>query len=146
MYKKVIMSAVLAGIMAVSGFALVGCGDKDNGSDEPGTPTETTQNADEQVLKEKAAEMNKKEESFYGTWVATSQQAEYLYGNLEITIKEDGTFTGNVTEEDFSGKWEKTDKGIKFDSEILSGELFFGNKCKLVIYDEYDTKVTLTKQ
>ncbi|MGI6766056.1 MAG: hypothetical protein ACOX4R_02430 [Lentihominibacter sp.] len=146
MYKKGIISAVLAGIMAVSGFALVGCGDKDKDSEKPGKTTETTLNADDRALKEKAAEMNKKEDSFYGTWVATSAQAEYLYGNLEITINEDGTFTGNVTDEDFSGKWEKTDKGIKFDSEILSGELFFGDKCKMVIYDEYDTKVTLKKQ
>lgn len=44
---------------------------------------------------------------FYGTWTATSDMANYLYGNIDITIKDDGTWTGNITETDFKGSWEK---------------------------------------
>ena len=155
---KPILLLLLAFVLVFS-MTLTGCGKDEKAEDS--TKAETTQEAsDEDViptlspeemkeaaeLKEKAQEMNTQQDNFYGRWVATSEKAKYLYGNLEITINEDGTFTGNVTDEDFDGVWEKTDKGIRFDSELLSGELFFGDRCKLVIYDEYDTKVTLKKQ
>lgn len=45
------------------------------------------------------------DEDFYGTWTATSGMALYLYGNIDITIKEGGTWSGNITEEDMSGTW-----------------------------------------
>lgn len=144
--KKTIRLLLLALLTVCVVFALCACGDKTNKNGGDETTTATTLSKEDAALKEKAEKMNQKEDSFYGRWVATSEQAEYLYGNLEITINEDGTFTGNVTDEDFGGNWEKTETGIKFESEILSGELFFGDKCKMVIYDEYDTKVTLEKQ
>ncbi|MDO4518475.1 MAG: hypothetical protein Q4B78_04630 [Bacillota bacterium] len=125
------------------GFVACG-GNSDSGSDEDIDDIEMTTTVNKE-LKEKADKMNKEEESFLGRWEATSEKAKYLYGNLEITINEDGTFDGNVTEEDFKGTWKKVDKGIEFSSEILSGKLFFGDNCRMVIYDEYDTLVTLQK-
>ena len=143
MTRNKLTAITLSFMLVLSAFAFAGCSNKDNDEEKASKQVQTS---DETALKEKAAKMNQEEENFYGTWVATTEKAEYLYGNLELTITEDGTFTGNVTEEDFSGTWKKTDTGIRFDSELLSGELYFGDKCKMVIYDEYDTKVTLQKQ
>lgn len=98
---------------------------------------------------EQAQELNKHEESFYGTWSATSAKAEHLYGNLDLTINEDGTFDGNVFQMDFKGTWEKIDEGISLDSDFIEGALYFGEKCRLVIredlYDGSSLRVTMTK-
>ena len=140
-FIKITAACVLSAMLA---FGLAACGSSnDNSGDED---VDYTTSAEQASLAKKAEEMNKEEDNFYGRWVATSERAEYLYGNLEITVNEDGTFTGNVTEEDFSGTWEKVDKGIEFKSELLSGKLYFGKTCRMVIYDEYETPVTLTKK
>ena len=45
------------------------------------------------------------EKDFIGAWQAPSEQAKYLWGNINLRIKEDGTWTGNITEESFHGRW-----------------------------------------
>lgn len=143
MKNKIHFTLVVLTIFVITVFAFAGCGNDAKTSDNDSATATSALSSSE--LKAKAEEMNNDKESFYGTWVATSDKAEYLYGNLEITINEDGSFTGNVTQEDFSGTWEKAENGIEFSSVLLSGELYFGDTCKMVIYDEYDTKVTLKK-
>ena len=57
--------------------------------------------------------------SFIGKWHADSAQAEYLYGNINLNVKDNNTWTGNVTGESISGKWTATDKGISLESKDL---------------------------
>ena len=107
----------------------------------------------DQLLVDKANKVNNKDAktlnsdavNFYGSWSATSERAKYLYGNLDITIKQDGTFDANVTDEDFSGTWTKTDYGIHFDNEYLWGVMYYNDKCKM-IFDDDDLSIVLTKQ
>ena len=86
----------------------------------------------------KAAEaeaLNKDEKNFIGSWSATSEEARNLYGNLEITINADGTFDADVTGEVFSGTWTMGDSGISYESELMKGNIFYGNHGRLVIED-----------
>lgn len=73
--------------------------------------------------------------SFIGKWHADSAQAEYLYGNINLNIKDNNTWTGNITGESISGKWTATDKGISLESEYLNAELFYTDTGKLVMQD-----------
>jgi len=91
---------------------------------------------------------------FYGTWVSTSAQAEYFYGNIEITVNEDGTWSGNITGEDLNGKW--TDKGdyLRLESDLFSFDLAYSDTGKLIMIeedadedgDDSDINVVLTKK
>ncbi len=141
--RKTVTSLLLAVTLAVSSAALLGgCGSSDKNS---GT---TPEEQEASVLASKAVELNKKEENFYGTWKATSANAEYLYGHLLITINEDGTFDADISDEKFSGTWKKIDGGIEYDSELIHGKLFFGKKCRMVIEEQTedeDLHVTLVK-
>ena len=62
---------------------------------------------------------------YVGSWTATSGQALYQYGNVDITVKADGRWTGNISEEDLSGKWTETDDGIHLTSDIFDCDLVF---------------------
>ena len=113
--KKLIIVAlvVLAAIVALV-FGLKSAGGSKTDSDVPAEGTEDVVESD--VMdngisfdeEEEGADIVKVEapdEDFYGTWTATSGMALYLYGNIDITIKEGGTWSGNITEEDMSGTW-----------------------------------------
>ncbi len=113
--KKLIIIAlvVLAAVVALV-FCLKSAGGGKADSDVPAESGEDVVETD--VLdngisfdeEEEGADIVKVEapdEDFYGTWTATSGMALYLYGNIDITIKEDGTWSGNITEEDMSGTW-----------------------------------------
>ena len=111
--KKLIIVAlvVLAAIVALV-FGLKSAGGSKTDSDAPAEGAEDVVESD--VMdngisfdeEEEGADIVKVEapdEDFYGTWTATSGMALYLYGNIDITIKEGGTWSGNITEEDMSG-------------------------------------------
>lgn len=83
-------------------------------------------------------EAKKSESDFFGTWVATSDRAEYLYGNINLTIHEDGTWTGNVTEEDFSGTWKYNGKSITLHSELVDYNLLYDESGVLLFQDHMD--------
>lgn len=51
-------------------------------------------------------------EDFYGNWAAPSDRAEYLFGNVNLKIKEDGTWKGNVSDIKVSGRWRHDGTGI----------------------------------
>ncbi|MBR0127574.1 MAG: hypothetical protein IJL99_04870 [Firmicutes bacterium] len=147
MEKKKIISLILAGVFALSSaFAFTACG---SGDDQQSGDDQTVSQLSDEELAAKAEELNKDETNFFGTWEATSNNAKYLYGHLLITINEDGTFDADITDEKFSGTWEKIDGGIKYDSELIHGKLFFGKKCRMVIEEETedeDLHVTLVKR
>lgn len=67
-------------------------------------------------------------DKFYGTWEVTSDQSLFQYGNVTLTINENGTYTGNVSEEDVNGTWEENDEGIALTGELLSCLLSYTDK------------------
>lgn len=77
------------------------------------------------------------EEDFVGNWKAPSDRAEYLYGNVNLRINEDGTWSGNITEESFQGRWKYNGTGITIrDSEgIINWELFYDADGTLMFKD-----------
>lgn len=146
MTKKKVFTLILSGVMAFGAFAITGCGDKNSSDNSTKATKETT--IEESQLASKATEMNKDEENFYGKWKATSDNAENLYGYLEISINEDGTVIMDMTDEHLEGTWEKVDGGIHFTNELFDGDFFYGKKCKMVIREieeDDNIQVTLTK-
>ena len=75
------------------------------------------------------------ENAFYGKWVANSNRAHYLYGNINLDIKEDGSWTGNITEEDYSGTWSYNGEYITLESELVNCDLFFAEDGQLMFRD-----------
>lgn len=84
------------------------------------------------------------EEDYYGKWKATSQQSEYLFGNVDLKINEDGSWSGNITEENFKGKWRYVKSGLQIkDSEgLINWELFFVADGNLMFKDLDDPDLT----
>lgn len=141
--SRILVTVTLVIILSFSCLLITSCGNKEPDDNGKQNKTDYSEMTPEEPEK-KAIELNKSEENFYGTWEATSDNAEMLYGHLNITINEDGTFDADVTDEIFSGTWEKIDGGIEYHSELMNGQLFYGKKCKMVIEDS-DIKVTLKK-
>lgn len=97
----------------------------------------------EKVQKDSAA--------FIGKWTATSDQAEYLYGNVDIEIKKNGKWVANVTDEEFEGTWTQDDYGITLTSKLLDCKFYFSESGKLIMednrFEEEDPIITvLTKK
>ena len=67
------------------------------------------------------------EDEFVGSWTATSEKAEYLYGNIDLRINDDKTWKGNVTEISLRGKWVPYQEGIRIkDSDgLIDWKLYF---------------------
>ena len=78
-----------------------------------------------------------KEEDFIGTWNAPSDRAQYLYGNVNLKIKDDGTWSGKITDEKFSGKWKYNGTGItiKDNEGIINWQLFYNADGTLMFKD-----------
>ena len=145
-------------------FTLMACGDTDKEvEDNYGAPAGDKvevdpyyemSDAELEALKKEAKVMNRDPENFYGTWVADDELAYDLYGGLIVTIEKNGKFTADVGggEEIYHGTWTKTDEGIRFSSDLLSGTLYYGDTCQMTIdnsnwdYDEGESVVTLKKQ
>lgn len=83
------------------------------------------------VVKEKKSD----EKDFYGNWEAASDRAEYLYGNLNISIRPDHTWKANITDEDFNGTWDYNGTGITISSEIINADLFYADDGALMFKD-----------
>lgn len=104
--------------------------------DDSNTSNVTTDYYDEEIEGASYTTVNKNAKDFYGTWIATSEVAEYFYGNVTITIKKDGTWTGNVTDEKLSGKWKKSDDGLSLTSDLLDVTLSFTDNGSLVMQED----------
>lgn len=64
---------------------------------------------------------------FIGVWDATSHRSTYMYGNVSLNIQADGTWKGNITDEDFHGRWTYNNGEVVIkDSEgIIDFTLFY---------------------
>ena len=78
------------------------------------------------------------QEDFYGSWSAKSQLAHHLFGNADFTINEDGTWKGNVVDEDFKGKWTYEDEAlyIRSDDGLINYKLFYVEDGSLMFLDQ----------
>lgn len=75
-------------------------------------------------------------EDFFGSWSATSGQAMYMYGNVDLDIKANGTWTGNIAEEDLSGKWEADKDHLNMTSDLINFTLSFTDGGKLIMQED----------
>ena len=147
MKKKLnIVIAVTFSLVMVLTFA--GCGSSDDSSQKSGKNTTLEEDAKKAEIKAEdgVVKVDIPAKHFVGTWSADSGQAEHLYGNLEITLKDDNTWTGNVTGEELYGTWEERDFGVHlYDKvELWECDLFYTDKGNFVL-NEDEFKVVLTK-
>lgn len=156
-YKKY-LSIILA--VAMSLF-LMGCGagssdtaEESSSSDASSSSSDSSEITMEDVMEQEAAEekdydngiyfeeeddgaeivtVKSSPEDFVGSWEATSGQALYQYGNVDIKIRIDGTWSGNIAEDDLKGKWTQTDKGLHCSSDMFEFTLAFTKDDVLVM-------------
>lgn len=76
------------------------------------------------------------EEDFFGSWEATSSQAIYLYGNIDLDIKKGGKWTGNIVEEDMSGTWKFDGATMTLTGEYLDAKLSFEENGSLIMQED----------
>lgn len=97
----------------------------------------------------KLAFIERNPSDFYGSWTATSDKAIYLYGNIDITVKQDGTWTGNITGEKLGGKWEQVGDRLHMDNDLFSFDLAFESSGELILIetgDDYSFNTVMTKK
>lgn len=107
-----------------------------DGDDEIDTSNTTTDYFDEELGDMDFGKVNKDEKSFYGTWIATSEVAEYYYGNVTITVEKGGKWKGIVTDEKLTGTWTKNNNGLSLTSELLDVTLSFADTGNLVMQED----------
>ena len=93
-------------------------------------------------------ETQKVDDSFFvGTWVANTDKAKYMYGNVKITINEDGTWEGNITDEDIQGEWKRSGDGIKLTSDVIPFNMIYSSNNNVLLQETDDAvRVVLTRQ
>ncbi len=74
--------------------------------------------------------------NYYGTWKATSDQAIYLYGNIELTINEDKTWSVIVVDEKESGTWTFDGTRMELTSEFFNVFLSFTDDGTMVMQED----------
>ena len=135
-FKKLL--ALVISLMLCLSFAA--CGDKTEGTEDASADADITteeeatgisfDEEDEDALIVKA---DADDSQFCGTWKATSDYASYMYGNITITIKEDGTWEGNITDTDMTGTWSRDGQDLIFTNEYLTLSMCFTENGTLVM-------------
>ena len=86
---------------------------------------------DEAVIKRTKSDSTR----YFGSWTALSDKAEYLYGNIDIKINEDGTWSGDITGEKLKGKWTNKGDHLHMQNELFSFDLTFDTSGNLVMIE-----------
>ncbi|MBR3375808.1 MAG: hypothetical protein IKG71_08485 [Firmicutes bacterium] len=90
---------------------------------------------------------NAEGKDFVGSWEAKSGNAHFLFGNMELKIREGGFWTGNITEENYRGTWNEQNGGIYLKSADFEAQLNFTADNKLLLrykpYEDSDDYVTV---
>ena len=105
-------------------------------ADEQSEGTEDYDNGiyfDEEADGAEIVAKKKSSDEFVGSWKATSGQSIYQYGNVDIEVKEDGTWSGNVSREPLTGKWSETNEGLHLTSDLFDCDLMFTEDNVLVM-------------
>lgn len=142
--------------MMMLSFAACGASDKetastDNNNNNAGTSTKQVSQEDlegaEKASEDGVIKIDVPTRNFMGTWTAESAKAEYLFGNLTITLNDDNTWTGVVTDENLYGTWEEKDFGVHLydEVELWECDLFYTEKDNFVL-NEDGIKIVLTRQ
>lgn len=140
---KKISIALLAFIMI---FSFAACGsDSGDAENEPVEDAEVVElpESDDVLYAEEAEgfvieRVETDPAAYVGTWESNSNNAVLLYGNVRITVNADGTWTGNISEEDLSGKWEDKGTYLHMDNEMFSFDLAFDEAGTLVMIENND--------
>lgn len=74
-------------------------------------------------------------EKYFGDWKATSDKSIYLYGNVDIRVNSDGTWSGNITDEKLTGTWENEGDHLHLTSELFNFDLAFDSKGTLFLIE-----------
>lgn len=72
---------------------------------------------------------------FVGAWTCTSEKAEYLYGDIELTVNSDNTWSGIITDENLEGTWELDGDKMHMNSELFSFDLAYSNTGNLLMIE-----------
>lgn len=115
-------------------------GVEDVESEEVSKSVERDPSLDKEIEGARYIPVKRKPEKFFGSWTAVSEKAEFLYGNVELKIRKDGTWTGNVTDIDLEGTWKAGGTGITItDKEgLIDWKLFYTADGTLMIEDNED--------
>lgn len=70
---------------------------------------------------------------FVGEWEANSDISNRLYGNVDITINDDHTWTGNITDDEYSGECVETDNGLAIKVRSFDFSLAFNENGTLIL-------------
>ena len=148
-----VIVAILVIIAAIAIVVSIRNSSSKGNEDSSGISGEITEREDSDVSytdenEDEPLQIVKKEpKAFYGTWEAPSDKATGLYGNIDITIKEDGTWKGSITEEPLSGKWVEQGDHLHMINDLFSFDLAFSNTGNLVFIDrEADNTVIVLKK
>lgn len=149
--NRFLVPALMLALVMAFCIGFTGCGDDEEVTDADIDYVMNEEGMDDAIKADpkdvaKAKTLNQSAESFIGKWTVTSDEAKDLYGNLEITINDDGTFDGNVTGEDISGTWTKTDEGIAYKCDLMKGSMYYGDFGKMVIEDNENGDIKLVMQ
>ena len=134
-FKKLL--AVVLSLMLCLSFAA--CGSKTETEDPAPDADVTTEEEetgisfDEESEDAQIVKADAEDSQFCGTWKATSDYASYMYGNITITIKEDGTWEGNITDTDMTGTWSRDGQDLVITNEHLTLNLCFTDNGTLVM-------------
>ena len=86
---------------------------------------------------------------FYGKWTATSDQALYMYGNVDLVVNSNGTWTANITDEKLGGPWKMVDDHMHMEDDMFSFDLSFEESGKLIMREDLgdggELRTVLTK-
>jgi len=72
---------------------------------------------------------------YVGTWEGRSFHAVELYGNIEVTVNKNGTWTANITEDNLSGTWKDEGDHLHMESEAFVFDLAFDKEGALVLIE-----------
>jgi hypothetical protein len=135
----------LAMTLSMAACSMFSGGGSDDASEEIDaeemTPEEMDEAYDNGIEFEEEAEGAKltfkssSKEDFYGSWESTSGHSIYMYGNIDLKITADGSWTGNVAGEDISGKWTFEDPTLTLSSELFNATLSFTKDGKLILQE-----------
>lgn len=143
--RKKALSVILAACLLLAGTALTACSTPGGPSPDPAPiPSSGNDLGDPSFAnEEEGVELKTEphdESDFIGHWSAKSDRAEYLYGNVDLSIYEDHTWDGNVTEEDVEGTWTPGKSGIviKDKEGMVNFRLYFVSDGTLMFKDLND--------
>lgn len=145
-FSIIMLSLTMAlSLGACSIFSDGGSGDSSDRPDsEDLTPEEMEELYDNGIEFEEEVEGAKlhfkssKPDDFYGSWESTSGQSIYMYGNIDLKIAADGSWSGNVADEDIKGTWKFKDPALVLSSELFNASLSFTDDGKLILQEIRD--------